>query len=543
MAASHRGLSLRRQRFARITLWALILTLAFGLRVAPIASGLPYLGYVDEGHSLHNVTRMLQEGTLDTGFYNYPALTGELIAGAALAYAPIYRQVHGRSLWSDLTPARHEGTVAYYDFVSPPEIIIPARAVVLLLSVGTVALAGVLASSIAGARAGLLALILTALCPALVSRGAIVIVDTVATFFALATLFLCRRLQLRAQGDHAAALWRSALFAGIGAGLAFASKYTVAAVFIAVLVTILLLPQAAWMKVRLSLIGTLGFVAGSVAAMPALVLHPGKIAETVGNVARFYNVLSSDMGYLAAAFSPAELGVPLVGLGIVGLVFLAWRQGETRAIVAGWLLFAALLIGTLIGSSFQPFRNLLPLAPLACISAACLIARAHLAFANPRGRRSVYRFVAPLLALVATTSLAIPTWHFVQERRALVDTRTAALRWLQAHARPNERILIIEELAIAPVECKRLGASVTVISWFEACAALERESFDYVVGSDFNLQFASDPKAWADYRDRWTTATANFAPAVTFGRVPCYLFPGVWRTNDERIVILKRPAE
>jgi len=56
---------------------------------------------------------------------------------------------------------------------------------------------------------------------------------------------------------------------------------------------------------------------------------------------------------------------------------------------------------------------------------------------------------------------------------------------------------------ILPTEWKRIAASSTVIPWFEAMELLQRQRFDYIVTGEFDLRYASDPNAWAAYRDRW----------------------------------------
>jgi hypothetical protein len=76
-------------------------------------------------------------------------------------------------------------------------------------------------------------------------------------------------------------------------------------------------------------------------------------------------------------------------------------------------------------------------------------------------------------------------------------------------------------------------------SWFEASNFLERQRFDYVVTGEFDLRYASDPKAWSAYLDRWKAKISPLALQADFGQVVTPVVPYLWRTNDERIVILK----
>ena len=307
-------------------LWLVLVALAAVLRLGPIASGLPYSDYVDEGHILHPAIGILKSKSFDTSFSTYPPLTSYLTVAAIKGYAPFYRIFHHHKLWKDLPADQdfHTDLGEHYDLLTPPEIIWLGRLVVACLSIGTVIVAGALAKLLGGSRAGFLAMLFTALCPALVSRGSIVIIDTVATFFVLTTLYFCQRLRVFAASNNPA-MWRSAAFAGIAAGLAFAAKYTVGVVFVAVLVTILTLPLAKKSKAILILIAGAGLFAGIFCGAPGVVLHPGKIVEELRGLASFYQTIQSDQGYWSAALSGWEIGVPLMITGLAGIIWMFWN--------------------------------------------------------------------------------------------------------------------------------------------------------------------------------------------------------------------------
>lgn len=98
-------------------------------------------------------------------------------------------------------------------------------------------------------------------------------------------------------------------------------------------------------------------------------------------------------------------------------------------------------------------------------------------------------------------------------------------------------------MAILPAEWNRVAAQTTVISWFEAADLLERERFDYIVAGEFDLRYAPDPNAWSAYLDRWKSKTSPLPVAASFGEVPTPVVPYLWRTNDERILILRGNAQ
>ena len=213
--------------------WGAILALAVLFRVLPIQSGLPYSDYVDEGHVLHQTIDAFNNRSLDVYWYGLPALPAYCAGASLLIYGPFYQHFHGRSFQEDLPRARDlPSTKVDYDFIAPVELIVAGRIATALLSIATVILAGIFAARLATARAGLLAMLLVAVCPALVTRGSIVIVDTFATFFVLVVLYLCARIQAEAGKP----VWRDVAFAGLATGLAFASKYPAATVGLAVII-------------------------------------------------------------------------------------------------------------------------------------------------------------------------------------------------------------------------------------------------------------------------------------------------------------------
>ena len=132
-------------------------------------------------------------------------------------------------------------------------------------------------------------------------------------------------------------------------------------------------------------------------------------------------------------------------------------------------------------------------------------------------------------------------------RKALTETNgdfEAAIDWLRQNTKPGDRILAIEELAILPSEWKRLPTAPTLITWRLAVALLQTERFDYMIGSEFELRFVDDPQGVAQDVKRWTAAVSSLPVATTFGILPNLIVPGVWRSNDERIIIMRgAPAE
>lgn len=521
------------------TLWFVLLALAAFLRLAPIASSLPYIDYVDEGHILHPAIGILKSKSFDSSIYTYPPLTSYLTIAAIKAYAPIYRMVHGRGLHDDLPADRdlHTELGDRYDLITPPEIIWLGRLVIACLSIGTVILAGALARLLGGPSAGLLAMLFTALCPALVSRGSNLALDPTGAFFVMVALYFCQRLRIAAAAAANPAMWRNAAVAAIASGLAFGAKFTAGAVFVALLVTILTLSLTWKSRALLVVIAGTGLFVGVFCGVPAAVLHPEKIIGELRYITTFYQTIQSEQGYWRAAFSIFEIGAPLMVSGLAGLIWMLWNA-STRKAALSWIAFALVLLLALVSSPFQPIRNLLPLVPPLCIAAAllCIWLGEHL---EHRYRPNLAASIALALVLVIALPLGWSNSRHLQFRMQHIDARVRAIDWLQQHAKKEATVLGIRELAILPAEWKRIAAQATVVPWFEAADILERQRFDYIVTGDFDLRYATDPNAWSAYRERWNGKTSPLPVEASFGQVVTPVVPYLWRTNDERIVVLR----
>lgn len=516
--------------------WGAVLVVAVSFRILPIRSGLPYSDYIDEGHVLHQTIDAFNNRSLDVFWYGLPPLPAYCAGAALLAYGPWYRHLHGHRFQDDL-PREGDGptTTTNYDFIAPVELIVAGRVATACLSIATVILAGVFAARLANGRAGLLAMLLVAVCPALVTRASIVIVDTFATFFVLAVLSVCARVL-----EGAKPVWRHVALAGLASGLAFASKYPAATVGVAVIATVLMLPVRRPHRLLLLFPAAGGLVLGILLGSPMTFLKPVTVWRDILANLRDYSWIPWSEGYLAQAISTAELGVPLVLVGMAGIILML-RQDRTRPVALVWICFAALLMASFMGKSFRPFRSFLPLIPPLCIAAA--IAFSHLIDWARRGTQAWLR-VAVTIVLISgcVGSLGFSSFQQVQRRMAHRDSRIQAVDWLQQHATKEETILCVRELSILPAEWKRVGLTPTVVPWFEAADLLERQQFDYVVTGEFDLRFATDPKGWAAYQDRWKAKVSPLAVQADFGCVATPVVLYLWRTADERVLILKGNA-
>jgi hypothetical protein len=495
--------------------------LAAAVRAPALVAAWPYSHYVDEGHVMLVVMRLVRDGGWDPGWYTYPSLPLYAIALPARLLAPLYGGLRGETLAGAVPP------LLVYELLEPPELLLLGRLLTLIASLAIVVLAGLLARRLAGDLAGGLAALAAALVPALVVRGGIVIVDTWAALFVLACLLLTDRLATSPRPTAAAAA-----LAGAMGGLALAAKYPAGMVGIAFGVAVLLAPFALRRKLLLLAAGGAGAVLAAVAAMPALVLRPAGLRAAWQDLDAWYGQPEASMRFWPQAVRHAEwdqplaapeLGWPFLVLAAAGLaVALADRRLARR--VAGWAVYGAVFVSFAARFSFQPFRNLLPLvAPAAALAA---LALAWLVSRLPGPRRAWS--AAAALALVFF--LGRPALQYAQGRWQARDSRTEALAWLAPRLAPGDRVLVSEELAILPSELRRLPARVRSAPWPAARLALRSGRYRFYLGGALRLDGRRPPGPRA--RER---VARRYEVRAVFGDGITYAHPGLFSGNRRRV--------
>jgi hypothetical protein len=347
---------------------------------------------------------------------------------------------------------------------------------------------------------------LLAVLPAAVIRSPIVIVDTVAAFFVVATLLLA---------VHYASAKRPLLVAaaaGAGAGLAATSKYPSGAVIFAVLVLVgLATTRSRRQRLIAGATALTAMLPAVVLTMPVLIVHPRSVYHQLAALQNDYATKGGE-SYASQLMRPEEVGWFFVAPTLVGLGLLAVDR-RTRGFLLAWLAFAVPVVGVALSQSFQPLRNLVPLFPVLSIAAAAtVVAAGDLAarrWAKPGPRRRVGSLVpagaAIVLAVILFTRGVQP---FLDEQLDMPNSRVRTVEWLRQHTDTDDRVLIAAELAILPGELARVPAEVVV-----SPAAVEGESpahreaaFDVVVAGPVDAAV----HAWA--------REPRLAPQVRFGR-------------------------
>jgi hypothetical protein len=514
------------KRWTFLVAGLMVLVAATLVRLPALTAGLPYMSYIDEGHVLHHAAYLLAHHTWEPDTYAYPTLPFYLVAGTALAWSPVYARLHGQPFLDDLSPTPPE----YYDVLEPPDLIIIGRLVTLAFSLGVVVVISLLVRRLAGSAAGLFAAWLAALVPALVMRSAIVNINPLVVFFVLAALFFAERART---GEHPR---RDAALAGVMAGLAGATKYPAALVCLSIALAIVLAPATWPEKIRRLLLAGAAAVAALLLAMPALILRTAAVLNSLREMDAIYGVQAIG-SYWEQAVHRAEWDLPVLHpeLGIAFLILtaaglvVALRDRRWRPALFGWLLFAAGTALLVAPYKFRAFRNLLPLIPLACALVALLYAWARERF--PR------RALTDLAACVLPVLLFAPTLHeYDTFQLALQDSREQAIHWLHPRLRPNDRVLILKELAFLPMRTDTLPGKVQVRIWENARDRIVERRDHYLVMGDL-LRPDGRPRIPGFIRN-WILA--NYEVAAHFGATSTSTIKGMFRGNAQTIYVLKR---
>jgi 4-amino-4-deoxy-L-arabinose transferase-like glycosyltransferase len=503
-----------------------VLVLAAVVRAVSLGSGLPYSSYIDEGHFLHPTEHMLANDTWRAGTYQNPYEHPSLLYDAIAIAAEGYRVVGGSDIKSGAVSSDRS---AYYDDLEPASLILIGRLVVLAFSLGTVVVTILLARRLLGRSGGLVAGVIAALTPALVSRSAIVIVDTPATFFVALTLLLVAMLDASRRG------LRLAVLAGAAAGLAFTSKYTSGAAMVSVFVGIALVPGLRWTaKAGRAAAATGAAAVAAVLTMPALVFSFSQVHADVVYESHVYS--RYDVGhYWTQLVRNAEVGWVLAAVSVAGVVVLGLAP-RSRRVTLAWLGYTVSLGAYLFAQQYQPVRNLLPCVPFLAIGAAASVLAAARAIArmgglSARARTGLVVGATTALALVLLISGVVP---YIRDHAGVVDTRTSAVDWLVDRVHPGQRVLVAAELAVLPSELRRLeraGARV-VVRPAVAPGSARPSGFDYVVTGRFghSLYFAA-PIAWAPVDGR--------RPSGQWGSHSVQTAPNFWRSNSQAVLIYR----
>jgi len=418
--ADRANASARRARHAAWAGLALVLAGGLGLRLWGVQQGLPYPYNADEqDHFVPHAIEMFEHGTLNPHYFaNPPAFTYVLHFLFAIAYGG----AHGAVREFALHPA------SVYTLARVAAAVLGTLALWLLYLTG---------ARLWSRTAGLLAAAIEAVAFLPVFYAHLALND--APTLAPATLSLLGSAGVLRKGRL-----RDYLLAGVGLGLACASKYTAGIVLLA------LAAASCWrLRGERRAVGGLA-LAGACALVAFLVANPYALLDFHSFHAELLRQSS------LSGEAQGKLGAPKDGGLLYYLWSFSWGLGWAPALAAaagaltvwrrdrrlGWMLVPALLVFlAFMGTEGRYFgRWLMPVFPIACLLGAFFVIQLSgwAARALPTaGRRHV------LGALLVVALLAQGLVYSIHAGVVLsrADTRNLTRRWMLAHIPAGAKIV------------------------------------------------------------------------------------------------------
>ena len=527
--------------------WGFALTVlclaSLWLQFRHIDHTLPYPWDTDEGFISGAANRTLTTGTFHPYTFNYPSLPKYLAAGG-MAVGFLRAASH-----LEIRDVREIGNVAY-PYYDTPRVMQGAREVFALLAVIALAATGVAAwHAFHKPSAILVAPLMLALSPLFFYQSWTYLnVDIVGLCFA--TLAIAATLQ----GTRRPSMVQSALIPGVFAGLATASKYTLALVIVPVLLAIALYlgrGRRMWASLLAVAVMVLAFVATTPYSLIDLPNFLSGVAFETFHYARGHIGWEADPGLPQVLFYArhfvSDYGLIAAAVSVAGAAAFGvadWR----RAIVV--LSFPVALGWLLISQRVHFERNVLSLHPIFTMLAAfglISIPSWIVAWARQRewGPGTLHRLrVGSALALLAAT---IPWWHLPGQLRDRTDSRTLAVQWMFDRLPKGFAVVVPTQLRFDARPLKKRGIRVVEV---DLQSARDTEAFHRAIGEAAGAAVVLVPHWGADERfegqklaDQLNGVATGLTPMKSFGRNPVlvnYAEPAPWGDPQFAIVALPR---
>ena len=381
-----------------LTLGAVIV-LGLWLRYPQIGAGMPYFYQEDEGHHFNRLVEMVKNGDFNPHYFNKPSLHFYLRMPA----------IAGSFLWSaraneiesiqDIVTRDDAGLGGYAWSASHPRVVEWTRSVSTILSLLTIFVSYLLASQLVDSRwPAVLAALLVACSPALVSDSEKIGVDTLMTLMCVTTIYLAVRAMAEPTIGRIVAT-------GFVAGLAVSSKYNALPIAAIPVLACLLSRRYSMAGLTAALVmPAAGFLVGTPFALVEIPAFLDGMAFEV----RHYGVLGHGSATIEPGWPHARAflgwmlnvaaGLLPTFLGLAGAGLLLWRRQRVGLLV---LFFPACFLLLMVNQRVAFFRNMLVMIPFFCILAVWTAERAirwltGLPWASARARMAL----APVLALI-----------------------------------------------------------------------------------------------------------------------------------------------
>lgn len=413
-----------------------ILLLALLLRTTGLPAGLPDLNryfFDTDEVGLMDVAMSMGGGDLNPRYYLHPSLLPYLLLGA---YGGFF--VVGRAAGLFASPS--DFAAFYWANKAPFHLV--GRLLVVIFGVASVYLAYRIGRRAYGRGAGLGAGLLLAVAPLHVAYSQIIKTDVPSLFFGLLAVMAALRLS-------EVPLPRTALWAGVSAGLAAATRYPSGLFLLAPVVALMLHARhrnnARRAVVRCGGLVALGAVGGFLVGMPYALLDLPAFRDGLAAVRQLMTSPRFLIYYPQGqppnwwAEHAAELASPwgvtsvVFVLGLVGVLWALWRRQPPDVVLltcgVGFYAFYSLPMWR-----FSPIRFLLPVVPILLVLGARALSEAALRLRLGRGA----------VALATVLLAVLPAWSSTEQVWCGVRTWSTreAREWVEANLSPGTRILM-----------------------------------------------------------------------------------------------------
>ncbi|MGN6697419.1 MAG: ArnT family glycosyltransferase [Thermomicrobiales bacterium] len=406
------------------------------LRFRGLAFGLPYVPHPDEPAVVNVAQRMLRTGDLDPHHFVYPSL---YIYLQAAVYALHLGWGFTQGLYTSVNDLPQTTDI----ITTAPGIYLWGRTLTVLLGIGIILLTYGAGKRLYGPRTGLIAALLVAFAPPLVDDGHLITVDVPAAFFTALAFFWLVELYRAPLSPDRHTRWWPIVRAGIGVGLAAATKYNAALIVLPLaLVPLLRRAHAPW---RVWLGGGLAALATFFLVTPFAIPELSVFLNDTASVIIHYKFqghgrFESNENWLYYGRYLWQTFGPVWPLALGGLLVMALRGRRADLLVLPFpLLYYAALASLWVNFT----RNLMLLYPFLALAAAVAL-------------QTLCRWLATLRSLLVTrhsslvTALVLPFLlvgpAVVAGRqdnlRVIPDTRVAAQRWMAEHLPRNDYWLV-----------------------------------------------------------------------------------------------------
>jgi len=408
-----------------------LVVLGAAARFWAIDFGLPYTQARPDETFIIDVALSLLKGEFWPPFYDYPRLYPYAVALLYLGYYAWGALIERFSTLADM--------VASWPLYWPPFFLL-SRGLSAAAGTLTVVVVHAIGKRFAGRGAGLIAALFMSLAFLHVRDSHFGTTDVAMTLLAVASVWWLIR------DDHAAA-GRHSVWAAVSAGLATATKYSAMFLVVPIGLSALLQAVRAGRRRALPVFARRGAVLGGGFLLALSIGVPFVLFD----FARFSTAMSQLAGSMRVGMTPQlglpngwwfhfsqslryGMGVPLLGLGLMGGVVMAFRDWP-RALVFWAFPITCFAVAGAISNLFT--RYVVPIVPFLCVGAAIAVFEIGRVIG---ARWRVHQSVAATLVAVAV--VAPSAWSVVRFDRIMAhaDNRVLVADWVQRHVPPGSSI-------------------------------------------------------------------------------------------------------